>query len=72
VDDGFRQQLYDDPGGALQSFTLTEADRVLITSIPRETFEQHAMTFREGSVVGATWAIGIGAAGHFQAEEPES
>jgi predicted molibdopterin-dependent oxidoreductase YjgC len=72
VDDDFRKQLYDDPSAALEPFTLTEADRALITSIPPETFEQHATTFREGSVVGASWAIGVGAAGRFQAEEPEA
>jgi hypothetical protein len=72
VDKDFGDQLFNDPDTALAGYDLTEGDRMVITSIPRQEFEEHAQTFREGSVVGATIGIGIGAKGTFAAEEPDS
>ena len=72
LDDDFRRDLYEDPSPALAEYKLSEPDRALLASIPRETLDEHAQTFREGSVVGATIGIGIGAKGTFGAEEPGS
>jgi hypothetical protein len=69
VDDDFRRMLYEDRTTALAQYELSTQDQQVVASIPRETLEQHAQTFREGSVVGAAVGIGIGVAGHFGAED---
>jgi hypothetical protein len=74
LDDHFRKHLYDDPDGALEEYgtDLTAEDRTLIKSIPTETFDEHARTFREGSVVGAAIGVGVGARGTFAADETKT
>lgn len=68
VDDDFRALLYDNPDDALAEYKdLTDEDNWLLRGIPREALEANAKTFREGSVVGATVAIGVG--GHFGADD---
>jgi hypothetical protein len=72
VDDDFRRQLYDDRSSAVTEYGLTDSDQQVLSNIPQEMFDQQASAFREGSVVGAAIAIGIGARGTFAAEEPSS
>jgi hypothetical protein len=72
VDDDFRKRLYEDRTAAVTEYGLTASDEQVLSNIPAEMFEQQATAFREGSVVGAAVAIGIGARGHFATEEPGS
>jgi hypothetical protein len=72
VDDDFRKLLYEDRSTAVSEYELTDSDEQVLSNIPAEMFEQQAVAFREGSVVGAAVAIGIGARGTFAAEEPSS
>ncbi len=69
LDPDFSTKLFEDRDGALSGYELTDEDRETLNSIPRQNFDEHAKNFREGSVVGAAVAVGVGARGTFAPSE---
>jgi hypothetical protein len=63
TDESFRNVLFEDRARAIEPFRLTPTDLVALDSLSRETLEEHANRFGQGSAAGLT--IGIEIKGSF-------
>jgi hypothetical protein len=72
VDDEYRKLLFADQATATKEFELSDEDRELLASIPKESFEKQAQNLREHNVVGAEVRVMVGAQGHFNVARPST
>ncbi len=59
IDDAFRESLYTNRRAAVANMRLSAADEEALDSIPRDTMEQHAARFSQGSASAVTISIAI-------------
>ena len=59
TDPGFREALFTDRQSAVAELRLSAADQEALDSIPRETIEERAAQFSEGSAAAMTISIVI-------------